>query len=165
MQTTQQSSRDETRRAFEAVRRRADVGSAFVIAAHGSVGAVFGTMLALTGDGGLWTMGILGVLGAAGAAAWEAARRPAAAAGRMIEARFPECGNVLVTADEVLSGALEVNDAAAARVFDRAAAVLAGIDPLKAAMTARRVTVSLLVIAASLAYIVRLWVKLWRDMP
>ena len=162
MQTaTQGSAREQTERAFAMVRRRADLGSAFVIAAHASLGAVFGTMLARTGDGGPWTMAILGVLGALGAAAWEAARRPGVAVGRVIEARFPECGNVLVTADEVLAGTLEVNEAAAARVFDRAAAVLAGIDPLEAALIVRRVTISLLVMAASLAYVV----KLWRDLP
>jgi hypothetical protein len=153
------SSRVLTERAFDAVRRRADLGGAFVVAAHGALGAVFGTMLARTGDGGPWSMAILGLLAAAGAAAWEAARRPAVAVGRLIEARFPECGNVLVTADEVLSGALDVNEAAAARVFDRAAAVLATIEPAKAAMILRRTVVSLLVIAASLAYVI----KLWRD--
>ena len=162
MQTpTSQDARRQTERTFEAVRRRADLGAAFVVGAHGAVGAVFGTMLARTGDGGPWTMAFLGLLGAAGAAAWEAARRPTVAAGRLIETRFPECGNVLVTADEVLTGALEVNEAAAGRVFDRAASVLATIEPLEAAMLPKRASISLLVIAASLAYIV----KLWRDLP
>ena len=133
----------------------------FVIAANGALGAVFGTLLARSGDGGPWAMAVLAVLGAAGAGAWEAARRPTVAAGRLIEQRFPECGNVLVTADEILCGALEVNDAAAARVFDKAAAALARITPARAARAGRRIGISLLVIAASAAVVV----MLWRNLP
>ena len=155
--TEQHTSRAATEQAFEAVRRRVSIGSNFVIAANGALGAVFGMLLARTGDGGPWTMVILAVLGAFGAAMWEISRMPIVAAGRLIEKRFPEAGNVLVTADELLTGALDVDDAAAARVFDRAAAVLARIDPVRAAMIGRRIAVSLLVIAASAAYIVWLW--------
>src|SRR5688500_14484862 len=103
--------------AFSAVQRRVAVASAFLLLAHASLGALFGTLLAALGDGGPWPMVILAALGAAGSAAWTFARLPDVAAGRLIEARFPECRNILITADEVLSGTLAIDDGAADRVF------------------------------------------------
>ena len=133
------------------------VASMFVVAAHAALGAAFGSLLVWMGEGGPWAMAALAVVAAAMSAAWAAGRLPEVAAGRLIERRFPECRNVLVTAEELLSGALDVSDAAAERVFGRAAAMLARIDAPAAAMTGRRIAASLAVIAASALAIVLLW--------
>ena len=151
------SARHDTERAFEMVRRRMRVASSFVVAAHGAIGAAFGAALARMGEGGPWTMAILSALAAGGSAAWALGRLPNVAAGLLIERRFPGCRNVLVTADELLTGELEASDSARERVFERAAEVLAGIQPARAALIERRVAASTLVIAASAAAVVMLW--------
>lgn len=149
--------RARTERAFEAVRRRMRVGAGFVVAAHAGLGAAFGAALAWMGEGGPWMIGVLSILGAAGSGAWAAGRLPAVAAGRLIERRFPECRNVLVTADEILSGELDVSDAARDRVFTRASEIVARIEPVRAAMIKRRVALSSLVILASLSIVGLVW--------
>jgi len=102
-------------------------------------------------------MGALTVVAGLLSAGWAAGRLPAMAAGRLIERRFPECRNVLVTAEELLSGALDATDQAAERVFARAAEVLERIDAAKAAMAGPRIAASLAVMAASALAIVWLW--------
>jgi len=151
------NARDTTRRAFDAVRRRAAIGVMFVVAAHAALGAAFGAVLAWMGQGGPWAMLILALLAAVGSGAWAAGRMPAVPAGSLIERRFPGCRNVLVTADELLSGELDANDAAAARVFQRAADVLARIDPVRAASIGPRIGISVAVIAASAVILVLVW--------
>ena len=149
--------REQTQRAFDAVRRRAGIGFMFVVAAHAALGAAFGAALAWMGQGGPWAMGVLAVLAAAGSGAWAAGRMPIVAAGNLIERRFPECRNVLVTADELLSGELDASDPAASRVFQRAAEFLSRIDPVSAAAIGPRIAISLAVIAASGAAVVFIW--------
>ena len=149
--------RARTAHAFNALRRRVRVGSAFVVAAHGALGAAFGAALARMGEGGHWPMAVLAAAAATVSALWAAGRLPTVAAGRIIEQRFPDCGNVLVTADELLTGALEASDTAAARVFQRAAELLARIEPARAAAIERRVAASCAAIAASAAVIAWMW--------
>jgi hypothetical protein len=149
--------RTRTMQAFEAVRRRARLGSAFVVAAHGALGAAFGTALARMGDGGPWAMASLAIVAGIISAGWSAGRLPVVAAGRVIEARYPNCRNVLVTAEELLSGELEVNAQAAERVFERAAGLLDGIDAPAAARVGPRIAASAAVIAASTAIILWFW--------
>ena len=151
--------------AFGSIRRRAAIVSAFLIVAHGALGALFGTLLAWSGGSGAWGMGILAILAAAGSAAWTLARLPAVAAGRLLEQRFPECRNVFITADEVLDGTLDVNETAAERVFARAAGMLAEIDTSRAVAVGRRVTISLAVTAASAAVITMIWRAATRAQP
>lgn len=139
------------------MRRRAGIGFAFVVAAHAAVGAAFGAVLAWTGQGGPWAVVALALLAAVGSGAWAAGRTPAVAAGSLIERRFPECRNLLVTADELLAGTLDASDAAAARVFQKAADALARIEPARAASIGPRIGISLAVIAASAAIIVFVW--------
>lgn len=152
-----QGARERTMHAFEAVRRRFIVGAVFVVLAQGALGAVFGMLLARTGDTGPWTKALLAVLGAMASAAWAFGRLPEPAAGRLIEQRFPQCRNVIVTAEEVLSGSIDASAEAAERIFTRAADMLARIDAPQAAMAGRRIAVSLAVIAASAAAITLLW--------
>ncbi|MEX2271316.1 MAG: hypothetical protein WD690_07605 [Vicinamibacterales bacterium] len=154
---TTEAAKARTIEAFESVRRRVLVASVFVVTAHGALGAAFGSLLAWIGDGGPWAMAALALVAGAMSAAWAAGRLPAVAAGRLIERRFPECRNVLVTAEELLAGALEATDDAADRVFNRAAAMLARIEPSRAAMVGRRIVASLAVIAASALVIALLW--------
>lgn len=142
---------------FGAVRRRVAVTSAFLLLAHGALGALFGTLLASIGEGGPSAMAVLGALGAAGSAAWTFARLPDVAAGRLIERRFPECRNVFITADEVLSGTLDVDDAAAERVFARAAETLGRIDTSRVVAVGTSVALSLAVAAASAVGIALIW--------
>ena len=143
--------------AFGSIRRRAAVASAFLVVAHGALGALFGTLLAWSGDSGPWAMAMLAGLAAAGSAAWTLARLPAVAAGRLLEQHFPECRNVFITADEVLDGTLDVNETAAERVFARAAGMLSDIDTSSAVAVGNRVTISLAVTAASAAAIALIW--------
>ncbi|MDQ3169090.1 MAG: hypothetical protein M3Q55_02990 [Acidobacteriota bacterium] len=142
---------------FGAVRRRVAITSAFLLLAHGALGALFGTVLAAAGDGGPWAMAVLAALGAAGSAAWTFVRLPDVAAGQLIERRFHDCRNVFITADEVLSGALEVNDTAADRVFARAADMLVRIDTSNVVAVGPRVAISLAVAAASAVCIALIW--------
>lgn len=139
------------------VRRRAAVAAFFGVAMHGAFGAVFGTLLAATGDGGPWLTGALALAGAAAAALWAGARLPRVEAGQLIERRFPACGNVLITADEVLAGALEVSAPAADRVFARAASMLDGIDARRAVGLAGPASRALLAAAASAAAVIWIW--------
>lgn len=134
---------------FGTVRRRVAIASGFLLFAHGALGALFGTLLAWIGGSGPWAMAALAAFGAAGSMAWTFARLPDVAPGRLIEGRFPDCRNVFITADEVLSGALAVDDAAAERVFARAAGMLARIDASSAVAVGTRAAVSLAVVAAS----------------
>src|SRR5688500_242420 len=124
--------------AFGVVRRRVAITSGLLLFAHGALGALFGTLLAAIGGGGLVAMALLAALGAAGSAAWTSARLPDVAPGRLIERRFPDCRNVFITADEVLSGALDVDDAAAERVFARAAGMLERVDAPSVVAVGRR---------------------------
>jgi hypothetical protein len=133
------------------------VASVFVVIAHGALGAAFGSILGWMGQAGPWSMAGLTVLAGVVSAGWAAGRLPAVAAGRLIERRFPECRNVLVTAEELLSGALEASDQAAERVFARAAEILQRIDAAKAAMVGPRIATSLAVMSASALAIVLLW--------
>lgn len=149
--------RERTRDAFAAVRRRAGIGFAFVVAAHAAAGGAFGAVLAWMGQGGPWAVIALALLAAAGSGAWAAGRKPAVAAGSLIERRFPECRNLLVTADELLSGTLEASDAAASRVFQKAADALARIDAVRAASVGPRIGLSLAVIAGSAMIILFVW--------
>lgn len=143
------AARMKTQRAFDTVRSRVRVADTFAVAAHASLGAAFGAMLAWMGQGGIWWLMPLIAGGAAGSGLWALARLPVVAAGRVIERRFPECRNVLVTADELLEGSLEASDGSAARVFHRAADLLGRIDLARAARIAPRVGVSALTIFAS----------------
>ena len=152
-----EGARERTMRAFEAVRRRVILGAAFVVLAQAALGAVFGMVLARTGETGPWTRVALAVIGGLASAAWAIGRLPDPAPGRLIEQRFPQCRNVIVTAEEVLAGSIESSPDAAERIFTRAADMLARIDAPQAAMTGRRIAVSLAVIAASAAAIVLLW--------
>lgn len=149
--------RAKTGRAFQVVRRRAAVAAVFRVVMHGAFGAVFGTLLAATGDAGPWLTGALAFAGAAAAALWAGVRLPRVEAGQLIERRFPECGNVLITADEVLAGALDVTAAAADRVFARAASVLDGIDARRAVDLAGPASRALLATAASAAVVIWIW--------
>ena len=151
------SARERTAEAFRSVRRRSWLTSACLVAAHAALGALFGTLLAWLGDGSRWALGVLSVLGAAGSAAWTLARLPDVSAGRLIERRFPACRNVVITADEVLSGALAVTEPAAGRVFERAAGMLGGVDVRNAVPVWRAVSLSLVVVAASAAVIALIW--------
>ncbi len=148
------AARMKTERAFEAVRGRVRVADTFAVAAHTSLGAAFGAMLAWMGQGGLWWLIALTGGGALASGLWALARLPVVAAGRVIERRYPECRNVLVTADELLGGSLEASDGAAARVFYRAADLLGRIDAARAASIAPRVAVSALTIVASAVAVV-----------
>lgn len=149
--------RVRTGRAFRAVRRRAATAAALGVASHAAFGAVFGTVLAATGDAGPWLTGALVCAGAAASAIWAVLRLPRVEAGRLIERRFPECRNVLVTADEVLAGALDVSSAAAERVFARASATLEGIDVRRAVDLAGPASRTLMAAVASAAAI--LWIR------
>lgn len=149
--------RARTARVFEDVRRRVRVGAAFAVTAHGALGAAFGAALARMGEGGHWPMAALAAVAGMTSALWTAGRLPRVAAGRVIEQRCPGCRNVLVTADELLSGALDASDAAAARVFHRASALVARGEPARAAAIERRVAASCAAIAASAAAIAWMW--------
>lgn len=149
--------RARTLTAFGIVRRRVRTASIFIVFAHGAAGAVFGLLLAWLGEGSRGTAVALAVVAAAVSAAWAAGRQPAVEAGRLLERRFPGCRNVLVTADELLSGALQASDAATVRVLDRAAAIIATVEPRRAAMLKRRVAMSLAAIAASAAIATVIW--------
>ncbi|MDQ3070195.1 MAG: hypothetical protein M3R55_10760 [Acidobacteriota bacterium] len=149
--------RDRTVDAFEAVRRLASIGSTCEVIAHGALGAAFGSILAWSGGAGTLLMGALTLAGALISAAWAAGRLPAVAAGRMIERRYPECRNVLVTAEELLAGTLEADAPSTDRVFQRAADMLTRIDAHRASGAARRVAVSVAVTSACAAVIVALW--------
>ena len=146
--------RAKTGRAFRAVRRRAAAAAAFRVSAHAAFGAVFGTILAVTGDAGPWLTGALAVAGAAASALWAGMRLPRVEPGRLIERRFPECRNVLITADEVMAGALDVPEAAAERVFARASATLDGIDARRAVDLAGAASRAVLAAAASTAAVI-----------
>src|SRR5688572_30118957 len=102
--TMQTGARERTIHAFEAVRRRVYIATVFVVLAQGALGAVFGMLLARVDHTGPWATAILATLGAIASALWAAGRVPETAAGRLIERRFPECRNVLVTAEELLAG-------------------------------------------------------------
>lgn len=150
--------RARTAAAFDGVRRRAAVAQACRVVSHGALGAVFGALLALTGDATPWLIAALAAAGAGGAAAWVAVRLPRVDAGRLIERRFPECRNVLITADEVLGGTLDVTDAAAERVFTRATETLDRIDARRAVGLAGPVAVAGVTVvsaAAAVVYICR----------
>lgn len=149
--------RARTGDALHAVRRRAAAAAALRVTSHAAFGAVFGTVLAATGDAGPWLTGALAAAGAAAAALWAGARLPRVEAGRLIERRFPDCRNVLVTADEVLTGALDVPAAAAERVFARAAMTLDGIDVRRAVDLARPASRAVLAVAASAVTV--LWIR------
>lgn len=149
--------RERTIQAFAGVRRRVILGAVFVVMAQAALGAVFGTLLARTGDTGPWTRALLAALGALASAAWAASRLPEPAPSRLIERRFPECRNVLVTAEELLSGSIDASGEAGDRIFARAADMLARIDAPRAAMAGRRIAISLAVIAASAVAITLLW--------
>lgn len=151
------TARERTMQAFEAVRRRVVVGAAFVVLAQAALGAVFGMLLARTDDTGPWTKVALAVIGGMASAAWAFGRLPEPAPGRLIEQRFPQCRNVIVTAEEVLAGSIESSADATDRIFTRAAGMLARIDAPRAAMAGRRIAVSVAVIAACAAAIVFLW--------
>lgn len=152
-----EAARERTLHAFEAVRRRVMLGATFVVLAHAALGAVFGMLLARTDDTGTLTRVALAVLGAIASTLWAVGRLPEPAPGRLIEQYFPQCRNVIVTAEEVLAGSIESSAGAADRIFTRAADMLASIDAPRAAMAGRRVAVSLAVIAASAVAIVLLW--------
>lgn len=143
--------------AFRDVRRRAACVAVFRVASHAAFGAVFGTLLALTGDAAPWSMALLAVVGAVASALWTGVRLPGVDAGRAIERRFPECRNVLITADEILLGSLDATGAAADRVFTRAAETLAGIDARRAVGVAGPLASALLALAASAAVIMWAW--------
>lgn len=152
-----EAARERTVHAFEAVRRRVIVGATFVVLAHAALGAVFGMLLARTDETGPWTRVALAAFGALGSALWAISRLPDPAPGRLIERHFPQCRNVIVTAEEVLAGSIESSTDAADRIFTRAADMLARIDAPRAAMAGRRIAVSLAVIAASAVAVVFLW--------
>jgi hypothetical protein len=149
--------REKTIEAFATVRRRFILGAVFVVLAQAALGAVFGMLLARIDRTGPWATGALAVLGALASGAWAFGRLPEPAAGRLIERRFPECRNVVVTAEEVLAGSIESSAEAADRIFTRAADMLARIDAPQAAMAGRRIAVSLAVILASAIAITLLW--------
>lgn len=151
------AARERTVHAFETVRRRVLIGATFVVLAQAALGAVFGMVLARTGETGPWTRVALAVIGAIASAAWAIGRLPDPAPGRLIERRFPQCRNVILTAEEVLAGSIESSTDAAERIFTRAADMLARIDAPQAAMAGRRIAVSLAVIAASAVAITLLW--------
>jgi hypothetical protein len=151
------AARERTLHAFEAVRRRVVLGAIFVVLAHAALGAVFGMLLARTDETGAVTRAALALLGAIASALWAIGRLPEPAPGRLIEQHFPQCRNVIVTAEEVLAGSIESSAGATDRIFTRAADMLARIDAPRAAMAGRRIAVSLAVIAASAVAIVFLW--------
>ena len=152
-----EAARERTLHAFETVRRRVVIGAVFVVLAHAALGAVFGVLLARTGEPNAWTTVALAIVGATASAVWAAGRLPDPAPGRVIEQYFPQCRNVILTAEEVLSGSIEASAEAADRIFTRAAEMLARIDAPRAAMAGRRIAISLAVIAASAVAIVLLW--------
>ena len=152
-----QGAREQTIQAFETVRRRFILGAVFVVLAQAALGAVFGVLLSRIDHTGPWTTIVLAVLGALASGAWAFGRLPEPAAGRLIERRFPECRNVVVTAEEVLAGSIDSSAEATDRIFARAAEMLARIDAPKAAMAGRRIAVSLAVIIASAVAITLLW--------
>lgn len=151
------AAREHTVAAFETVRRRVNMASAFVVIAHAALGAAFGAALGWYGGSPPWVRLLLAAVAAAASGAWAFGRRPEVAAGRLIERRHPECRNVLVTAEELLSGSLDTSGAAAERVFHRAAEMLRQIDARRAAAVETRIALSLAVTAVCASLVYWLW--------
>lgn len=115
---------DVVRNFLNAARRRVDIGTALV---GGTIGFGVATLLTLVGwpiDEGLQPLLLLGTLAGVGGAIRRALVRRAnlRSAALRVEAKAPECRNLLVTASELLAG-VRVETHVAALVYRQAAAL------------------------------------------